>query len=41
LNIATDPSIKANIAIEQQKLQNDANYLRFYPILAGGIVYRF
>lgn len=40
-NIATDPSIQANIAVEKRKLQNDANYLRFYPILAGGIVYRF
>ena len=40
-NIATDPSIQANIAVEKQKLQNDANDLRFYPILAGGIAYRF
>lgn len=40
-NIATDPAIQANIAVEKQKLQNDANYLSFYPILAGGIAYRF
>ncbi len=40
-NIATDSSIQANIAVEKQKLQNDANDLRFYPIVAGGIVYRF
>ncbi|HTV06134.1 MAG TPA: hypothetical protein VME86_12260 [Acidobacteriaceae bacterium] len=40
-NIASDPSIQANIAVEQRKLQNDADWLRFYPIVAGGMVYRF
>jgi hypothetical protein len=40
-NIATDPSVQANIQVERKRLQNDANWLRFYPILAGGIVYRF
>lgn len=40
-NISTDPSIQANIDAERGKLQNDANWLRFYPVIAGGIVYRF
>jgi hypothetical protein len=40
-NIATDPPVQVNIRAERTKLQNDANWLRFYPIIAGGIVYRF
>lgn len=40
-NIATDPSVQANIQVERKRLQNDANWLRLYPIIAGGIVYRF
>lgn len=40
-NISADPSILANIAVEQKKLQDDADWLRFYPIVAGGVVYRF
>ncbi|MGC2161038.1 MAG: hypothetical protein WA634_03930 [Silvibacterium sp.] len=40
-NIADDPSVQSNIAVERKRLQNDANWLSFYPIIAGGIVYRF
>ena len=40
-NISTDPSVQANIDAERKKLQNGANWLRFYPIIAGGVVYRF
>lgn len=40
-NIAEDPEVQANIAVERKRLQNNADYLRFYPIIAGGIVYRF
>jgi hypothetical protein len=40
-NISDDPSIQANIEVERKKLQDDADWLRFYPIIAGGIVYRF
>jgi len=40
-NMTTDPSIQANVSAERQKLQNDADWLRFYPVVAGGIVYRF
>jgi hypothetical protein len=40
-NMATDPNIQANVQAERRKLQNDADWLRFYPIVAGGVVYRF
>lgn len=40
-NIANDPSVQANIQAERVKMRKDANYVRFYPILAGSIVYRF
>jgi hypothetical protein len=40
-NIATDPQVQANIQAERKKLQNDANWLRFYPIISGGVIYRF
>lgn len=40
-NIATDAPVQANVQAERTKLQNDANWARFYPIIAGGIVYRF
>jgi hypothetical protein len=40
-NIADSPDVQANIAVAHKKLQDDADWLRFYPIIAGGIVYRF
>jgi hypothetical protein len=40
-NIAADTSAQANVQAERQKLQNDANWARFYPLISGGIVYRF
>lgn len=40
-DISTDPSVQSNIDAERKKLQNGANWLRFYPVIAGGIVYRF
>lgn len=40
-NIATNPEIQANVEVERKRLQNDADWARFYPIIAGGIVYRF
>jgi hypothetical protein len=40
-NIATDAPVQANVQAERRKLQNDANWLRFYPIVSGGVVYRF
>lgn len=41
MNIATDPEVQKNIDAERVKLQNDADWARFYPVIAGGIVYRF
>jgi hypothetical protein len=41
MNIATDPEVQKNIQAERVKLQNDADWARFYPVIAGGIVYRF
>lgn len=40
-DITTDATVQANIQAERRKLQNDANWLRFYPLISGGIVYRF
>lgn len=40
-NIATYAPVQANIQVERTKLQNDANWLRCYPIISGGVVYRF
>lgn len=39
--IATDPSVQANIAGQIRKLQNDLDLIRFYPIISGGVVYKF
>ena len=40
-DIANDPSVQANVEAERDKLKKDANWLRIYPVIAGGIVYRF
>jgi len=40
-NIATDAPVQANVQAERKRLQDDANWLRFYPIIAGGVIYRF
>lgn len=40
-DIANDPSVQANIQAERAKMHKDAQWARFYPIIAGGIVYRF
>jgi hypothetical protein len=39
--IATDPSVQANIQGQIRKLQNDLDLVRFYPIVSGGVVYKF
>jgi hypothetical protein len=39
--IATDPSVQANIAGQIGKLQKDLQWIRFYPILSGGVAYKF
>jgi hypothetical protein len=40
-NVATDPSIEANVQGEQATLNNDLQPLRFYPIVSLGISYKF
>jgi len=40
-SIATDPDAQANVAAEQQKLQKDANYARFFPLVSTGFALRF
>lgn len=40
-NVATDPTIHANVVAQQQKIQNDAAPARFFPILSAGFAYRF
>ena len=40
-DVSNDPSVQANIKAERDKLQKDANWLRIYPVIAGGVVYRF
>ena len=39
--IATDPSVQANIAGQIQKLQKDLQWIRFYPIVSGGVAFKF
>ncbi len=40
-DVTTNAEFQANVNVERKKLQDDADWARFYPILAGGIVYRF
>ncbi|HEX5234194.1 MAG TPA: hypothetical protein VFW25_02575 [Silvibacterium sp.] len=40
-DISTDATVQANIQAERKKLQNDANWLRYYPVISGGVIYRF
>ncbi len=40
-NVATDPTIHANVVAQQQKIANDASVARFFPILSTGFAYRF
>lgn len=39
--IASDPSVQANVAAQQQKIANDAADARFYPILSIGVAFSF
>jgi hypothetical protein len=39
--IATDPSVQANISGQIRKLQNDLEWIRFYPIISAGVTYKF
>jgi hypothetical protein len=39
--IASDPSVQANITGQIQKLQKDLQWIRYYPILSTGVSYKF
>ena len=39
--IESDPTVQENIEAQRKKYQNDLDYLRFYPIISGGVVYKF
>lgn len=39
--IASDPSVQANLAAQQQKYRNDVAPARFFPILSAGLSYAF
>ena len=39
--LANDPAFQANLEQERQKLQDNADWFQFYPVLAFGISYQF
>jgi hypothetical protein len=39
-NISSNAAVQADIASEQAKLQNDVNFVRYYPILSFGIGFK-
>lgn len=40
-NVATDPTIHANVVAQQQKLTSDLTAARFFPLLSAGFAYHF
>lgn len=40
-NVATDPTIQANIAAQQAQINNDLKIIKFYPAFSMGLSYRF
>lgn len=40
LNAATDPTVQANVQSEQNKLNNDLNPFKYYPVISLGISYK-
>jgi len=39
--IASDPTVQANVLAQQQKIKNDVNPYRFFPVISGGIGFNF
>ncbi len=39
--ISSDPTVQANIAAQQVKIQNDVNPYRFYPVISLGVGFNF
>jgi hypothetical protein len=40
-NVATNPDIQSNLAAQRQKLANNADDARFFPLLSAGFAYSF
>ena len=40
-SIDSDPTVQQNIDAQRKKFQNDVDYVRFYPIISGGVAYKF
>jgi hypothetical protein len=40
-SISSDPTIQANIAAEQTKLNKSASPYKFYPVISFGVGYKF
>jgi hypothetical protein len=41
VNVATNPTVQANILSQQAKLDDNLKILRYYPVLSFGVGYRF
>jgi len=41
VNAATDPTVQANVAAEQTKLNHDMSFFKFYPIVSIGFGFNF
>jgi hypothetical protein len=41
LNLATDPTVQSNVKREQDKLNDDLQPLKYYPVVSAGISWKF
>lgn len=41
VNVATDPTVQANLAAQIQKYKNDVRALQYFPIVSFGVAYNF
>lgn len=41
VNVATDPTVQANLAAQIQKYRNDMRSLQYFPIVSFGVAYNF
>jgi hypothetical protein len=40
-SVSTDPTVQANILAQQQKIRNDVNPYRFFPVISMGVGFNF
>lgn len=40
-NMATDPTVQANVQAEQNKINKDLTLFKFYPLISVGVGYKF